>query len=76
MSTQGLKTRLEVLKQQMRKDETRLKDKGLMSDDHAQTGSDLQHRDILADAGAHGHHVSDAEKSDRGWLDALGLCMG
>ena len=75
-----LRSRLDHLNQRIERAHNRLNVKGLLSADHKITASDLSARyaalsakvhEDTADAEAHGHHVSDLEKSVREWLDSL-----
>lgn len=80
MNKPDLKSRLDALSERIDRAEARMKLKSALHDGHAQTMSTLRQRYAAlsekvnaetADAEAHGHHVSDLERSVRQWLDSL-----
>lgn len=80
MNNQTLKARLDALGYHIDLAQARLKKKDALSDGHARTADELRERyrllsakvrEEVADAEAHGHHVSDLERSVREWLDGL-----
>lgn len=84
MATSELASRMDRLNAHLRAVEDRLKLKGLVSADHRIVAAQLRHRhealcrklrEEIADAEAHGRHVSDLKQSVRQWLDSLEIEM-
>ncbi|WP_272007534.1 3-ketoacyl-ACP reductase [Roseovarius sp. ZX-A-9] len=84
MTTADLKARLDQLAQHLQRAEAKLKRQDIFSADHKIKALELQERyealsrkvhAEIAEAEAHGHHVSDLERSVREWLDSLEMDM-
>lgn len=80
MDRPDLKSRLDALSDRIDRAEARLTLKRALHDERAQAMSTLRQRYAVlsekvdaetAEAEAHGHHVSDLERSVRQWLDSL-----
>lgn len=80
MTTPDLRSRLDQLERHIQTAKARLKRKNIFSADHQVNAAELAERydalsrkvrDEVADLEAHGHHVSDLERSVRQWLDSL-----
>ena len=82
MAEKNLQDRLDKLDHRIRDVQKRMKLKGIFSSEHQVKATELERRyralskkldAEIADQEAHGHHVSDLEKSIREWVDSLEL---